>query len=162
MSEPDCNDFQSMMLESNRLQTFKNWPNPNITPTTLAKAGFFYLNRSDQVKCAWCKGVIAKWELNDNAFVEHQRFFPDCPLIQELGIQQLLVPKKPNMSTLEARLRTYDNWPISDIQNPEQLAQAGLYYQNVDDQVRCFYCNIGLRSWQKVCYFILYNQSLFF
>lgn len=98
--------------------------------------------------------VIAKWEQHDNAFVEHQRFFPDCQLIKDIGIQPLSCPKKPNMSSLEARLRTYDNWPISDIQKPEKLAQAGLYYQNVDDQVRCFHCNIGLRSWQKVRKFI--------
>lgn len=29
------------------------------------------------------------------------------------------------------------------------LATAGFYYLDIDDQVRCFHCNGGLRSWQK-------------
>lgn len=151
-----------LMIETNRLATFKNWPNPNISPQSLAKAGFFYLNRSDEVKCAWCKGVIAQWEKQDNAFNEHRRFFPDCPRVQlgplieivydgirDLGIQQIMPPKNPKYSSLDARLRTYSNWPIPDVQRPEGLAHAGLYYQEVDDQVRCFHCNMGLRSWEK-------------
>lgn len=128
----------------------------------MAKAGFFYRNRSDEVECAWCKGVIAQWEKQDNAFEEHRRFFPDCPRVQlgpliemandgirDLGIQQISAPKNPKYTSLHARLRTYSNWPIPDIQKPEDLAQAGLYYQKVDDQVRCFHCNMGLRSWEK-------------
>ncbi|CAD7012398.1 unnamed protein product [Ceratitis capitata] len=155
-------DESDYLLESNRLATFKNWPNPNISPESLAKAGFYYLNRSDQVKCAWCKGIIAKWEEQDDAFEEHKRFFPDCLRVKlgpnlemasdgmrDLGIQQVSPPKKPKFSSLDSRLRTYTHWPIPDIQQPEALAQAGLYYQNVDDQVRCFHCNIGLRSWQR-------------
>ncbi|XP_053961917.1 death-associated inhibitor of apoptosis 2 [Anastrepha ludens] len=155
-------DESEYLVEWNRLATFKNWPNPNISPQSLAKAGFYYLNRSDQVKCAWCKGIIAKWEEQDDAFEEHKRFFPDCPRVQlgpliemasngmrDLGIQQISPPKKPKFSSLDSRLRTYTDWPIPDIQKPEALAQAGLYYQNVDDQVRCFHCNMGLRSWQR-------------
>ncbi|XP_061394548.1 death-associated inhibitor of apoptosis 2 [Musca vetustissima] len=159
---PDTQQSSDLMIEANRLATFKNWPNPNISPESLAKAGFFYLNRSDQVMCAWCKGVIAQWEKQDNAFQEHRRFFPGCPRaqlgplieiasagIRDLGIQQISPAKNPKYSSLDARLRTYTNWPIPDIQKPESLAQAGLYYQGVDDQVRCFHCNMGLRSWEK-------------
>lgn len=102
------------------------------------------------------------WEEQDDAFEEHKRFFPNCPRVQlgpliemasdglrDLGIQQISTPKKPKFSSLDSRLRTYVNWPIPDIQKPDALAQAGLYYQNVEDQVRCFHCNIGLRSWQR-------------
>lgn len=39
---------------------------------------------------------------------------------------------------------------MSSIQSAETLATAGFYYQNTtDDQVRCFQCNGGLRSWQN-------------
>lgn len=172
-----------LLIEANRLETFKNWPvciqessyacnprlthllltqNPNITPQALAKAGFYYLHQSDHVKCVWCNGVIAKWEKDDNAFDEHRRFFPNCPRVQmgplieftgkdmeELGIQPTTMPKRPKYSCMEARLRTFSDWPIANIQPAEPLAQAGLYYQKIDDQVRCFHCNIGLRSWQK-------------
>ncbi|EDW00601.1 GH20962 [Drosophila grimshawi] len=151
-----------LLIEANRLETFKDWPNPNITPQDLAKAGFYYLNQSDHVRCVWCNGVIAKWEKNDNAFEEHRRFFPNCPRVQigpliqfagsdleELGIQPTSLPHRPKYSCMESRLRTFRDWPIVDIQPAEPLAQAGLYYQKIDDQVRCFHCNIGLRSWQK-------------
>ncbi|KAH8375609.1 hypothetical protein KR200_007785 [Drosophila serrata] len=152
-----------LLLEANRLETFKNWPNPNITPQALAKAGFYYLNRLDHVKCVWCNGVIAKWEKNDNAFDEHRRFFPNCPRVQmgpliefaagknldELGIQPTSLPQRPKYACIDARMRTFSDWPIANIQPAEALAQAGLYYQKIGDQVRCFHCNIGLRSWQK-------------
>ncbi|XP_030375195.1 death-associated inhibitor of apoptosis 2 [Scaptodrosophila lebanonensis] len=161
-SQDDQCECPDLLQEANRLKTFKNWPNPNITPQALAKAGFYYLNRADQVKCAWCNGVVAQWEKNDNAFDEHQRFFPNCPRVQmgpliefaskdlnELGVQPTSAPKQPKYACLETRLRTFVDWPIKDIQPAEALAQAGLYYQRIDDQVRCFHCNIGLRSWQK-------------
>ncbi|SPP73285.1 death-associated inhibitor of apoptosis 2 [Drosophila guanche] len=152
-----------MLIEANRLETFKDWPNPNVTPQALAKAGFYYLNFLDHVKCVWCNGVIAKWEKNDNAFEEHRRFFPNCPRVQmgpliefaagknleELGIQPTTQPQRPKYACVDARLRTFSDWPIGNIQPPVPLAQAGLYYQKIGDQVRCFHCNIGLRSWQK-------------
>lgn len=156
-----------MYLPSNserhcQLISFRLLQNPNITPQALAKAGFYYLNQSDHVRCVWCKGVIAKWEKNDNAFEEHRRFFPNCPRVQmgpliefagkdleELGIQPTKLPQRPQFACMEARLRTFSDWPITNIQPAEPLAQAGLYYQKIDDQVRCFHCNIGLRSWQK-------------
>lgn len=153
---------QNFKSEKVRLGTFKNWPNTNISPESLSKAGFYYFDVQDQVKCAWCGGIIAKWEKGDNAFDEHNRFFPNCPRvqlgpnidiasdgIQNLGIQQIQEPMKPKYSTLDARIRTFDDWPIPQIQKPEVLAEAGFYFTRPDDQVRCFHCNGGLRSWQK-------------
>ncbi|XP_031630939.1 death-associated inhibitor of apoptosis 2-like isoform X2 [Contarinia nasturtii] len=152
-----------LMNEQCRLSTFTNWPVPYISPQTLAKAGFYYFNNTDQVKCAWCQGVIAKWEVGDNPFTEHLKFFPNCPRaqlgpnveiqteesIRSLGIQQIRAPKKGMYSSLDARLRSFANWPRSSIQLPETLATAGFYYENTDDQVLCFQCNGGLRSWQR-------------
>lgn len=107
--------------------------------------------------------MIAKWEEGDNPFTEHEKFFPNCPRvqlgpnitniagdgIQDLGIQQIQTPKREKYSCLDARIRTFSHWPRSDIQQPEVLATAGFYYLNMDDQVRCFHCNGGLRSWQR-------------
>lgn len=151
-----------LMNEQCRLATFRNWPNAYVTPQSLAKAGFYYFNQSDRVTCAWCHGVIAKWEVGDNPFTEHQKFFPNCPRaqlgpnieiasdgIQNLGIQPIRTPKREKFSCLDARIRTFSRWPRSDIQLPEVLATAGFFYQEIDDQVRCFHCNGGLRSWQR-------------
>lgn len=50
-----------------------------MTPGSLARAGFYYYNQSDHVRCAWCQGVIAEWVQGDDPFVEHSKFFPSCP-----------------------------------------------------------------------------------
>lgn len=129
----------------------------------MAKAGFYYLNDTDHVRCAWCQGVIAKWEVGDDPFTEHSRFFPQCSRaqlgpnvelqsvapIRSLGIQPIATPKKEKYSSLDARLRSFANWPSEEIQSAEVLASAGFYYQNMDDQVMCFQCSGGLRSWQR-------------
>ncbi|RWS11067.1 apoptosis 2 inhibitor-like protein [Dinothrombium tinctorium] len=54
-------DPTKMMFESERLATFKNWSIDFISKEDLAKAGFYFLNDSDRVKCHYCKGVIYKW-----------------------------------------------------------------------------------------------------
>lgn len=129
----------------------------------MAKAGFYYLNETDHVCCAWCQGVIAKWEVGDDPFTEHLRFFPACPRaqlgpnieiqsvapIRSLGIQPIATPKREKYSSLDARIRSFVNWPSEDVQSAEVLAAAGFYYQNIDDQVMCFQCSGGLRSWQR-------------
>lgn len=128
----------------------------------MAKVGFYYLNFSDQVKCVWCEGIVAQWEENDDPFEEHKKFFPKCPRtqlgplieigpegIESLGIQNLSVPKNPKYVTLHSRLATFANWPIPELQKPENLAEAGLFSEQFRDLVRCFHCNIGLRCWEK-------------
>ncbi|KAJ6647353.1 Death-associated inhibitor of apoptosis 2 [Pseudolycoriella hygida] len=149
--------------EQVRLSTFRNWPISHILPATLAKAGFFYYNDSDRVSCAWCHGVIGKWEEGDDPFAEHEKFFPNCPKVKlgpnltnvdgdaipELGIHQVEMPKREKFSLLDARIRTYARWPCRDIQNPELLAAAGFYYMDVDDHTRCFHCSGNLRQWHK-------------
>lgn len=91
------------------------------------------------------------------------RFFPQCSRaqlgpnvelqsiapIRTLGIQPIARPKRELYSSLDARIRSFANWPSVDIQSAEVLASAGFYYQNVEDQVMCFQCSGGLRSWQR-------------
>lgn len=128
----------------------------------MAKAGFYYYNQSDHVRCAWCQGVIAKWELGDNPFDEHVKFFPSCPRaalgpnveiaskeIRNIGIMPIQPSKHDQFASLDVRIRSFENWPKSDIQSPDVLATAGFYYLNEDDHVRCFHCSGGLRSWQR-------------
>ncbi|RWS07984.1 uncharacterized protein B4U79_05370 [Dinothrombium tinctorium] len=51
----------------------------------LAKAGFYFLNDGDRVKCHYCKGVIYKWEPGDKPLEEHKRYFPFCSYLKLLG-----------------------------------------------------------------------------
>ncbi|XP_023930660.1 baculoviral IAP repeat-containing protein 7-B-like [Lingula anatina] len=47
----------------------------------------------------------------------------------------------------DVRVRTFANWLPSRIQRPEELARAGFFYVGFGDNVKCFFCNGGLRNW---------------
>lgn len=68
--------------------------------------------------------------------------------MNELGIQTHHGPRHPKYSTVESRLRTFTDWSPDMSQTPQQLAQAGFYHIGMNDQVRCFYCDGGLRHWE--------------
>ena len=120
-----------LKIFENRLNSFNSsWPLNWLSPTSLASAGFFYFNIGDQVKCAFCGGIIGQWEIDDSPIEEHRKFFPECPVVQEnsqadviqeeSGIQSVRTPKSPEFSTLDSRLRSYATWD-STIQDPRTL-----------------------------------------
>lgn len=55
-------------------------------------------------------------------------------------------PKHPEFSTIDQRTRSFSNW-TSTAQDATVLAQAGFYFLGIADEVRCFYCDGGLRNW---------------
>ncbi|XP_055597031.1 baculoviral IAP repeat-containing protein 7-A-like [Uranotaenia lowii] len=145
--------------EECRLATFANWPVTYVTPAALAKAGFYFTFNADQVKCAWCEGIIGQWEIGDDPFTEHKKFFPNCekviannispnPILDaSIGIQPVKPPHNAQFSSLDSRIRSFETWTMGHIQNPENLAHAGFYYLGRADEVHCFYCDGGLRFW---------------
>jgi hypothetical protein len=58
-------------------------------------------------------------------------------------------PIHTNYANFHSRLQSYANWGygFENIQNPDRLAAAGFFCTHVSDHVRCFYCDIELRSW---------------
>ncbi|XDV23980.1 hypothetical protein PO909_028303, partial [Leuciscus waleckii] len=70
-----------------RLLTFVNWPSRiTVQPDQLAKAGFYYVGRNDDVKCFCCDGGLRCWESGDDPWVEHAKWLPICEyLLQEKG-----------------------------------------------------------------------------
>lgn len=59
---------------SDRLLTYTNWPLESPSKEKLAQFGFYYISKSDIVKCAFCKVKIGRWEPNDDPEVEHRKF----------------------------------------------------------------------------------------
>ncbi|KAM6124821.1 E3 ubiquitin-protein ligase XIAP isoform 1-T1 [Phoenicopterus ruber ruber] len=57
-------------------------------------------------------------------------------------------PKNPAMCSEETRLKSFHNWPLSDQLTPKELANAGLYYTGVGDEVACFCCGGKLKTWE--------------
>ncbi|XP_026819389.1 death-associated inhibitor of apoptosis 2-like [Rhopalosiphum maidis] len=50
------------------------------------------------------------------------------------------------LATINGRLKTFNNWPISFLR-PLKLAEAGLFYLGSDDQVKCNKCKIEFIDW---------------
>ncbi|XP_056393919.1 E3 ubiquitin-protein ligase XIAP isoform X1 [Hyla sarda] len=57
-------------------------------------------------------------------------------------------PRYINMCTEEARLTTFKNWPSYVRVTPKELANAGLFYTGINDQVKCFCCGGKLMNWE--------------
>ena len=61
-------------------------------------------------------------------------------------------PWKPaNMKYLsfEDRLKSFGNWPQQMLPRPEELAAAGLFYEDVSDMTQCFHCGVRLYKWKR-------------
>ena len=72
---------QLVTFES-RLATFSLWP-PGLRqkPEDMARSGFFYEGRSDQVRCFSCDGGLSSWEEEDSPWDEHAKWFSRCTFL---------------------------------------------------------------------------------
>uniref|UniRef100_A0A3B3U0H0 Baculoviral IAP repeat containing 2 n=1 Tax=Poecilia latipinna TaxID=48699 RepID=A0A3B3U0H0_9TELE len=152
---PTCHN-PSMRREQDRLDSFHSWTLSIITPTELAKAGFYYLGQGDRVACFSCGGQLNNWEPGDRAVSEHQRHYPNCRFVRgdradnvSLSAPALTSVSNPSMQQSDERLLTFVNWPSRIPVRPEQLAKAGFYYVGRNDDVKCFCCDGGLRCWES-------------
>ncbi|XP_067227304.1 baculoviral IAP repeat-containing protein 7 isoform X3 [Chanodichthys erythropterus] len=165
-----------MRSEEERLQTFHNWPrDAPVSPAELARAGFHYLGYGDTVQCFCCDGILRHWVHGDTPRGEHERHFPACGLMmgRDVGnvplgssdsvdgqllsqLQRLTVDEQvlsgqaayPEMESEDNRLSTYQNWPTGASVQPDALARAGFFYTGHGDNVKCFFCDGGLRNWE--------------
>lgn len=66
-----------------------------------------------------------------------------------LGIQPVKNAMFPNMTLITDRRLTFDvnKWPIGLKQKPDDLAEAGFYYEGKGDIVICYHCGLKLNSW---------------
>lgn len=84
------------------------------------------------------------------------RSIANCGTIQEElslvshqdGVIPHTGPINPQYASLAARISSYKEWPPGLKQTPDTMAEAGLYYYGISDQVKCFYCDGGLKEWQ--------------
>ncbi|CAG9787764.1 unnamed protein product [Diatraea saccharalis] len=161
--------------EEERLKTFEKWPLTFLSPELLARNGFYYLGRSDEVRCAFCKVEIMRWEEGDDPAEDHKRWAPQCPFLRnhtsagnvpvetppangrdECGVRAppttsvcMPGPVHPQYASEAARLSTFNDWPRCMRQKPEDLAEAGFFYTGQGDKTKCFYCDGGLKDWEN-------------
>ncbi|XP_037361617.1 baculoviral IAP repeat-containing protein 2 [Talpa occidentalis] len=139
----------AMSTEEARFLTYHMWPLTFLSPSELAKAGFYYLGPGDRVACFACGGTLSNWEPKDDAMSEHRRHFPNCPFLENSPGALRFSISNLSMQTHTARLRTFTYWPSSVPVRPEQLASAGFYCVGRNDDVKCFCCDGGLRCWES-------------
>ena len=67
--------------------------------------------------------------------------------IERAGVIPHDGPLHPRFASVAARIKTFEQWPPALKQKPRVMAEAGLIYLGLSDQVKCFYCDGGLRDW---------------
>lgn len=73
--------YDSLRYESERLETFIDWPIRSVSPFDLAANGLFYLRQGDHCACIFCGGIIGHWKKHHRPAEEHARHYPNCPFI---------------------------------------------------------------------------------
>lgn len=58
-------------------------------------------------------------------------------------------PEHPEFAVEAKRLETFEDWPKTMRQKPQQLIDAGFYYTGKGDRVCCFSCGGGLKDWEE-------------
>ena len=57
-----------------------------MNPLELAKSGFIYTGREDNVQCVGCSAEIGDWELGDSPEIEHKKVSPLCVFVADIDI----------------------------------------------------------------------------
>lgn len=58
-------------------------------------------------------------------------------------------PEHPEYAVEAKRIESYEDWPKTMRQKPQQLSDAGFYYTGKGDRVCCFSCGGGLKDWEE-------------
>ncbi|KAJ8314616.1 hypothetical protein KUTeg_006766 [Tegillarca granosa] len=95
-----------------------------------------------------------------NQFVNFAQNIPESTIFQESErnnnniseevynqLVNFAIAKHPHYANPKRRLETFRSWLYHNVQHPQQLVEAGFYYTDSTDVVRCFHCDIGLAEW---------------
>ncbi|EGX96217.1 chromosome segregation protein BIR1, putative [Cordyceps militaris CM01] len=140
-----------------------NWPHKQITPASLAKAGFYFNpspDNPDNCTCFLCQKGLDGWEAGDDPLVEHVTHASHCgwAIVKaiEAEIEEYFKqdPTLPRM--VEAREATFGTrWPHEGKKGwqckTKQLVESGWVYtptDESDDMATCMYCQLALDGWE--------------
>lgn len=103
-----------MNYETNRLNTFTNWPAlAPVDPIRIAKAGFFYTGQGMEVQCFSCGGKISEWNYGDQVMWRHRRMEPNCTFVVNSqlsgNVPMVLGPECPSTDELARSWSTTDD-----------------------------------------------------
>ncbi|KAM3561107.1 hypothetical protein ARSEF4850_003380 [Beauveria asiatica] len=140
-----------------------NWPHKQMTPASLANAGFYFnpsSNNPDNCTCFLCQKGLDGWEAGDDPLVEHLTHASHCGWAVVKAIEADIEeyckqdPTLPHMA--EAREATFGTrWPHEGKKGwqcqTKQLVDSGWVYtptDESDDMATCMYCQLALDGWE--------------
>lgn len=112
-------------IRENRLNSFDDTNIPSLKKESLATSGFYYDDKENVVKCAYCKNILEE----DGA--------PSCKFRHRR-------PAFPPYACVYNRTDSYKDFPKQMAHLSSKLADAGFFYSGKGDQVFCFWCGGGL------------------
>ncbi|KAL1492134.1 hypothetical protein ABEB36_012622 [Hypothenemus hampei] len=84
LSSGKNNENIDFRKNEDRLKSYDNWPIKEISKEVLAKAGFYYTNYNDVVRCPFCSLEMHRWIPQDDPMEDHRRFSPTCPFVTNI------------------------------------------------------------------------------
>ena len=95
-SGPKYKDYED---QAKREKSFFNYPKPYPLKEDLVRAGFFYLGpgagNDDDCQCYYCGVRLFNWTKEDDPLKEHEKFRPNCLVIQTLKNPLNIAPPIP-------------------------------------------------------------------
>ncbi|XP_052809812.1 uncharacterized protein LOC128238202 isoform X2 [Mya arenaria] len=130
--------YPAYVDENERFRSFSRWSHMIPSPTMLCKAGFFFTNTADLVRCYQCGIGLKDFSSTDDPLKEHVKHSSQCEhLLLYFETESALENYKKSMRDLEPGA-------IRQRQLAEFRERS---LQGIDDHVRCFACDGGLRHW---------------
>ncbi|XP_033122719.1 baculoviral IAP repeat-containing protein 2-like, partial [Anneissia japonica] len=115
-----------------RVLTFLPWPHLSpierpcpIQAQALARAGFYYVQTKDIVRCFACMGEISNWECVDIPMVQHKNMFPGCPFVrgEDIGNERLTTVNVINIQQALIYQEPATKLPQQENENPNHVGQ---------------------------------------
>lgn len=81
----DEGSIQAFEMAARRLESYENenWPETLKQKTKeFSDAGFFYTGIEDRVLCFNCGGGLKDWEINDDPWLEHKKWYGYCNFVK--------------------------------------------------------------------------------
>ena len=159
MNQVETCSSQQLHLSLSRLKTFEKCSSSSsdAIKKKLVKAGFYYNDKDDCVKCFMCNLTLHNLN-NDNDdnkteedyYIKHHiEKKPDCSFVRNAQQRRIKTFHSiENFYYEKDRLHTFLDWPIPHIINENILAENGFYYLKRKDYCACAFCNKIVGDWR--------------
>jgi len=119
----------NMKSEADRRKTYEGWPVSFMDKNQLSAAGFYFTNRGDVVRCAFCGVEVGRWEEGDDALRDHQRWSPSCGFIQGLMVGNIPVGSDGQPGTSSSSSSLPSSLPLSSQETSRSYDVCGPYME---------------------------------